>query len=563
VVQPHQGVASVWGTRRRGPHLLTRITSGVHEHELMSAEADATEAEAVSFVTAIASSADLLILILSWLDPESLARTTSTSAVLRAVIVPLLQQTALLRVCVDIVLPPLRCGGGKAKPLFVQALTGDVLVLSNSADATGARTKASMASIMMIHQTAEHRGEAGMKLLDVLDALCVKRRSFRPTGLAIGHRGSCVVFVDNSPGMPILEQGLASSGRSFSFEVPQFEQRTELARLGSKGSGLSRGEAKRLQTLEEAEARWWHYLDADNPCANEVDQTGETAPSPDQDDEEEGEIEGRLHPPLQFPLGLAIGSRTGRVYVVDSDGHRIYALPPGAAASHGERGGGAAGSPRWTPHVLFAFGDVGPGRVEDPFAIAAHDGKLFVSDSSHHRIVVFDEDGRFVRSIGESVGAHPSVAPRLRAGDVLYRAKPVRMGGAFSKSKRNMQTFWARPTGTCSPVEVVGADGQGFLLRIHDPAGVAVCTGGRLAVAMSGGRVLILSNGALDDDPEAPVFVEQVHVLPKGCSGICSDDRGRLIVANHFGGCLHVLAPLAAPRGPPRPVAVPRITSER
>ena len=83
---------------------------------------------------------------------------------------------------------------------------------------------------------------------------------------------------------------------------------------------------------------------------------------------------------------------------------------------------------------------------------------------------------------------------------------------------------------------------------------------GRLFVAETGGRVFIFSlrRGAEPPaDRTAPVCgagsdaelqrlrLEQLLLLPAGLGGLCVDGHGRLLVANHTHGLLHVYQPMA------------------
>jgi len=87
------------------------------------------------------------------------------------------------------------------------------------------------------------------------------------------------------------------------------------------------------------------------------------------------------------PWGIAVGPE--RLYVADTWNHRIQVF---------DRDG----------HYLFQFGqssvsftDAEPGSFYGPREIALlNDGRLAVSDTGHHRIQVFDEDGHFISQFG-------------------------------------------------------------------------------------------------------------------------------------------------------------------
>ena len=113
---------------------------------------------------------------------------------------------------------------------------------------------------------------------------------------------------------------------------------------------------------------------------------------------------------LNFPLGCAL-SDSGKLFVVDSDHHRIAVYDPSAfkPPSTDWRSCVLSASGRGAPALLYVFGGGRrgkpgrePGRLKDPFDVAARDGHVYVTDSANHRISVFTEEGLFVRCLGSS-----------------------------------------------------------------------------------------------------------------------------------------------------------------
>lgn len=94
---------------------------------------------------------------------------------------------------------------------------------------------------------------------------------------------------------------------------------------------------------------------------------------------------------FQNPAGLAVNNELGRLYVVDSYGHRVRVFS-------------VKGEP------LFQFGRNGSGDGEFHFpsniAIDRRNGNVYVVDTMNFRIQVFDKDGKFLKKFGE-IGDRP------------------------------------------------------------------------------------------------------------------------------------------------------------
>ena len=181
---------------------------------------------------------------------------------------------------------------------------------------------------------------------------------------------------------------------------------------------------------------------------------------------------------LDFPLGCAFSPATGLVYVVDSDSPRVVALDPRTRA------------------VRFSFG----GRksrsegLQDPYDVAVRGGKVYVSDSGHGVIAVFDE-----------------------------------------RDARHRFLDWLRlPTG-----------GR---LQLDDPSGLAFAADGRLLVANTSGW---LSIHPLEPSGLAlrasPIGRQQLLLAGENSlGGVAVDEaspRPRVIVADSTDNVLRVLEP--------------------
>ena len=105
---------------------------------------------------------------------------------------------------------------------------------------------------------------------------------------------------------------------------------------------------------------------------------------------------------LSFPMGCAFSVASGRLFVVDGDHHRVVAMDPQAAARSTREAHECCPSPyEGTPTSwLFAIGSgqgSGAGQLQDPFGVAVHEGKVYVTDAGNGRVSVFDEhDGHHV-----------------------------------------------------------------------------------------------------------------------------------------------------------------------
>lgn len=108
-----------------------------------------------------------------------------------------------------------------------------------------------------------------------------------------------------------------------------------------------------------------------------------------------GEASGDLSAAVDHVAGSEhrVFDTGGGVFALDPESHRIHAVGAGARSALVESTGDSGGDEGELNFPLDA--DVGP------------DGRLYVLDHGHHRIQVFESDGRPVRVIGEDALFHP------------------------------------------------------------------------------------------------------------------------------------------------------------
>ena len=119
---------------------------------------------------------------------------------------------------------------------------------------------------------------------------------------------------------------------------------------------------------------------------------------------------------LKYPLGCAYSAATSRLFVVESDAHRVAVFS--LAASHGELSHSVepqcdgdrrlfnCGSQRGEELPGHLPG-AAPGELQDPYDVAVHEGHVYVTDSGNNRVAVFAEaDGAFVANLVVCASKH-------------------------------------------------------------------------------------------------------------------------------------------------------------
>lgn len=90
---------------------------------------------------------------------------------------------------------------------------------------------------------------------------------------------------------------------------------------------------------------------------------------------------------FSYPNGIAVDHDNGNLYVADTLNRRVVALTP-------------EGQVRW----MLGSPDV-EGQITSPFSlprgITVQDGTLFITDTFAHQVVVLDEDGHLITTMGE------------------------------------------------------------------------------------------------------------------------------------------------------------------
>lgn len=91
---------------------------------------------------------------------------------------------------------------------------------------------------------------------------------------------------------------------------------------------------------------------------------------------------------MGFPSDVAIDPRTGKVFVSDVEFHRVLRFPSLASLSNGAPAEGVLGAPNFTSAGYVCTAS----RMWAPYALTVDlDGRLWVVDRGHHRILRFDD----------------------------------------------------------------------------------------------------------------------------------------------------------------------------
>jgi DNA-binding beta-propeller fold protein YncE len=88
------------------------------------------------------------------------------------------------------------------------------------------------------------------------------------------------------------------------------------------------------------------------------------------------------------------------------------------------------------PQYLFSFSGDGPNRMLEPIGVLATDGEVFVTDGRLGQVLVFREDGTYVRTFGKGTLQTP-----------LYLAKNPKSGNLYVVDRRKRAVFIFKPSG--------------------------------------------------------------------------------------------------------------------
>lgn len=216
--------------------------------------------------------------------------------------------------------------------------------------------------------------------------------------------------------------------------------------------------------------------------------------------------------------------------------------------------------------------EAGEGRLEQPVGVTVSPtGELFVADSGHQRIVVFDADGTFVREFGKE-GEGPADLDRpmhleFGSGGLLYVAEYIndrisvfRQDGTFVRHVKpkgvdapagvavdargamyiadfyNHRILVLSPDG--SERSVWGRPGQGGIGELHYPTDVALGPGGAVWVA-----------DAYNNRLQRFVAGEATHMITgfQVVNGLAIDTSGRIWATDFDGAKVKVFHPDGTP----------------
>lgn len=194
--------------------------------------------------------------------------------------------------------------------------------------------------------------------------------------------------------------------------------------------------------------------------------------------------------PLAHPEGVAVGA-DGDVYVVDSGHNRVIRLTPAGVVVGGFGGHlpARAGEVRSNPARASSW------RLWRPSAVAvAPDGDVYVADSGHDRVALFDGRGRFRGAWGGPAATRGGPGARVgRFEDPAGIAVDAR-GHVFVSDRREDRIQELTPRGR--PLAQWGTPGPGRG-ELSGPRGIAVdCRGDLLVADTENNRVEVFRDAA-------------------------------------------------------------------
>lgn len=175
-------------------------------------------------------------------------------------------------------------------------------------------------------------------------------------------------------------------------------------------------------------------------------------------------VEPSSSAPLAYPVDIAV-LQDGRLAVIDSTVGRVVVMPP-----PGEDGESAD---------LVADGEI---RPEQPTAIDAAAGAVYVADGATHTVKVYDEDGTFMREIGGDLDPRLTFVGSLHLGEAGLYASDSNAGRVIlvdptsGELLATLQRRMGLPRGmtTDGQGRVYVADGFDAAIYVFDPTGRTV-----------------------------------------------------------------------------------------
>ena len=280
---------------------------------------------------------------------------------------------------------------------------------------------------------------------------------------------------------------------------------------------------------------------------------------------------------LDSPLGCALSIESGRLFVVDSDHHRICVFdigrfvgasatpscpeqPPGPAregvgsgSGRGGGGGDGGGDGDDGGGFLYSFGGVRgdfgrsgrrPGELSDPFDIALRDGLVYVSDASNDRISVFREDGTFVRCLPSDRGGSGGGSGGRR-GTATGRDRESK-GGSRRRLLKAPSGLAFLPDGRLVVASSTRGELSIFTLAGEASSGIGGEGGGGEGGGGEGGG----GEGGGGEGGEALVLLQRFDLglgRDDMLCGVCVDTTSpyapRILVVSSDAGCIHTLEP--------------------
>ncbi len=193
--------------------------------------------------------------------------------------------------------------------------------------------------------------------------------------------------------------------------------------------------------------------------------------------------------PFSEPRGVAVNAINGRVVVADSNNHRIRVISADGSTVSTYAGDGISG---------FADGSTATARFDTPIDVVfAPDGRLFVADSSNHRIRVISADGTVSTYAGDGNRGNRNGTARAARFDTPSGLALAGDGRLFVVDRNNHSVRVISADGnTVSTYAGDGSSGMnnafGDAARFDNPLNAAIHADGRLFVTDSENHLIRL-----------------------------------------------------------------------